>query len=290
MHCAHHLPTCAGEVDGIEMSYTYEQVDEEGNCFPWVTSSPRKSRQASQNQSHSQQLLDNEHHRRSLEDGLLSQEAFGDSSDNPNHSWVSTIPTAALVQAAAPPMSGPLLHSGSLSIPEQFAAPGSKERSAPPLRWLLARVWRPSLSLFLLYVVTLSIFPGFLAEDVHSAELGDWYPIILITLFNAADLAGKNLPLVHCVREHGTMLKLTLCRFLFLPAFVAAALESAPPTVMALLTVLLGSTNGYLTAAAMTVAPVGLPNHCAEAVENVMVFSLVGGLTAGAFLGWLWLL
>jgi equilibrative nucleoside transporter 1/2/3 len=151
-------------------------------------------------------------------------------------------------------------------------------------------VWKPALSLVLLYVVTLSIFPGVLSEDLHSADLGDWYAIILMTVFNAADLAGKNLPLAQATRRHGLMLGLALARFAFLPAFVAAALRSAPPAVMGLLTALLGVTNGYLTAAAMTSAPVGLPAHCAEAVENIMVFSLVGGLTAGAFLGWLWVL
>ncbi len=38
--------------------------------------------------------------------------------------------------------------------------------------------------------VTLSIFPGVLAEDVSSARLGSWYPVVLITVFNFADWAG----------------------------------------------------------------------------------------------------
>jgi equilibrative nucleoside transporter 1/2/3 len=42
--------------------------------------------------------------------------------------------------------------------------------------------------------VTLSIFPGVLAEDVHSAQLGSWYPIWLIAAFNLADAAGKAAP------------------------------------------------------------------------------------------------
>jgi hypothetical protein len=36
------------------------------------------------------------------------------------------------------------------------------------------KLWRLSLSLILIYVITLSIFPGFLAEDVSSAWLTDW--------------------------------------------------------------------------------------------------------------------
>jgi phage tail protein X len=48
--------------------------------------------------------------------------------------------------------------------------------------------------------VTLSIFPGVLAEDVHSAELGSWYPVALLTAFNLADWAGKSVPGVDSLR------------------------------------------------------------------------------------------
>lgn len=39
--------------------------------------------------------------------------------------------------------------------------------------------WRMIVAMFFIYVITLCIFPGFLAEDVHNASLGSWYPIIL---------------------------------------------------------------------------------------------------------------
>ncbi len=48
--------------------------------------------------------------------------------------------------------------------------------------------------------VTLSIFPGVLAEDVHSAELGSWYPVALLTVFNLADWAGKSAPALPALR------------------------------------------------------------------------------------------
>lgn len=40
----------------------------------------------------------------------------------------------------------------------------------------------------------------------------------------------------------------------------------------------------------MTLAPASVQSLDAGLAENVMVFSLVAGLTAGAFAGWLWLL
>lgn len=45
-----------------------------------------------------------------------------------------------------------------------------------------------------------------------------------------------------------------------------------------------------LTALLMTLAPVSVEAQEAGLVENVMVFSLVAGLTVGAMAGWLWLL
>jgi hypothetical protein len=44
-----------------------------------------------------------------------------------------------------------------------------------------------------------------------------------------------------------------------------------------------------LTALTMTLAPASVTAGHADLVENIMVFSLVAGLTVGAFAGWLWL-
>ncbi|CAF2063765.1 hypothetical protein HID58_095693 [Brassica napus] len=52
----------------------------------------------------------------------------------------------------------------------------------------------------LIYIVTLSIFPGYITEDVHSELLGDWYPVLVIAGFNVFDLVGKCLTAVFTVR------------------------------------------------------------------------------------------
>lgn len=126
---------------------------------------------------------------------------------------------------------------------------------------------------------------------LQSATLGDWYPILLISTFNVADLVGKNLPLpataTHCSQR--ALLAWCVARAAFLPAFIAATVLGAHAAVIALLTTALGLSNGYLTALIMTTAPAGVSHGEAEMVEKVVVFSLVLGLTAGAVLGWLWL-
>ena len=56
--------------------------------------------------------------------------------------------------------------------PQQHsAAAGTGEA----LYWVAGKsVWRLAAALVVTYTVTLAIFPGVLAEDVASQELGDW--------------------------------------------------------------------------------------------------------------------
>lgn len=50
--------------------------------------------------------------------------------------------------------------------------------------WEVARKIRwPAFGIFMIYTVTLSIFPGFIAENLQSRALKDWYPVLLIKCF-----------------------------------------------------------------------------------------------------------
>ncbi|KAF6258945.1 nucleoside transporter-domain-containing protein [Scenedesmus sp. NREL 46B-D3] len=132
---------------------------------------------------------------------------------------------------------------------------------------------------------------GVLSEDIQSADLGSWYPILLITAFNISDLVGKNIPFCGLTPSPRTLLACSLLRVVFVPAFLLAGRHAGGvASLMALLTVSLGFSNGLLTALLMTLAPASV--ECGEEglVESIMVFSLVLGLTLGALAGWLWLL
>eukprot|EP00877_Chromochloris_zofingiensis_P005576 jgi/Chrzof1/15019/Cz09g24060.t1 len=178
------------------------------------------------------------------------------------------------------------------SSPDQLLSPPQHCQLEVACSWqeCAAKVWKLGAAICVLYVVTLSIFPGFLAEDARSAELGDWYPIILITLFNVADLISKNIPFFGLQPSHNAILVCALSRIGFVGVFIAATKFNASSVIIGLLTTLLGLSNGFLTALIMTLAPMGLPPHAADMVENIIVFCLVAGLTIGAFCGWLWLL
>ena len=142
------------------------------------------------------------------------------------------------------------------------AATGLPEQPRDSFSYLYTAraIWQPAASVCSVYTITLAIFPGFLAEDISSQQLGSWYPVLLITAFNVADVIGKTLPVQEqfAMQNKVWILNLCLARILFLPAFYLAASQGFGPSVMSLLTLALGLSNGYLTAVSMMVAPVGL--------------------------------
>lgn len=147
--------------------------------------------------------------------------------------------------------------------------------------------------IFLIYVVTLSIFPGYITEDVHSQILRDWYPIILITGYNVFDLVGKSLPAIYLIENTNIAVAACIGRFLFYPFFLACLhgpkfFRTEIPVT--LLTCLLGLTNGYFTAVLMILAPKAVPLHYSETAGLVIVLFLILGLATGSIVAWFWVI
>lgn len=157
---------------------------------------------------------------------------------------------------------------------------------------VLKQIWQLSAALVMTYIVTLSIFPGVLAEDVHSAKLGSWYPVLLITACNVADWAGKSAPMYAplMVVDPGRIFVLSVCRFVFIPLFYVTARSGTGAAMIGFLTLALGLTNGWLTTCAMVSGPMRVGPSRAGLVGNVLVLSLIIGLCVGAGCGFLWLL
>ncbi|GMY37199.1 equilibrative nucleotide transporter 3-like [Fagus crenata] len=116
-----------------------------------------------------------------------------------------------------------------------------------------------AVGLFLIYVLTLSIFPGFLYENTGSHGLGSW----------PYDCNSS--------------------RFLLIPAFYFTA-KYGDKGWMILLTSILGVSNGYLTVCVLTVAPKGYKGPEQNALGNLLVLCLLCGIFAGVALDWLWLI
>ncbi|KAI7745813.1 hypothetical protein M8C21_027483 [Ambrosia artemisiifolia] len=136
-----------------------------------------------------------------------------------------------------------------------------------------------ALDLFLIYVLTLSIFPGFL------------YPLVLIAMYNVWDLIGRYIPLIKSIKIESRkwLMIAILSRFLFIPAFYFTA-KYGDQGWMIMLISLLGLTNGHLTVCVMTAAPKGYTGPEANALGNILVVFLLGGIFAGVALDWLWII
>ncbi|PWA53934.1 Equilibrative nucleoside transporter [Artemisia annua] len=172
------------------------------------------------------------------------------------------------------------LHSAESAIPERLTN-----------RQLIAENIDYALDMFLIYLLTLSIFPGFLSEDTGKHSLGSWYAIFLIAMYNVWDLIGRNVPLIECVKlESRRGLKIAvLARFFLIPAFYFTA-KYADQGWMIFLTSFLGLTNGYLTVCVLTSAPKGYKGPEQNALGNILVLFLVGGIFSGVISDWLWLI
>ncbi|TYJ11979.1 hypothetical protein E1A91_A11G315900v1 [Gossypium mustelinum] len=147
-----------------------------------------------------------------------------------------------------------------------------------------------ALDLFLIYVLTLSIFPGFLYENTGEHKLGTWYPLLLIASYNVWDLISRYLPLVKFLKiesRKGLTIAI-LSRFLLIPAFYFTA-KYGDQGWMILLVSFLGLTNGHLTVCVMTAAPKGYKRPEQNALGNILVLCLLIGIFAGVSLDWLWL-
>ncbi|CAI9756526.1 unnamed protein product [Fraxinus pennsylvanica] len=148
-----------------------------------------------------------------------------------------------------------------------------------------------ALDLYLIYVLTLSIFPGFLFENTGTHQLGSWYPVVLIAMYNVLDLIGRYTPLIKSIKLESRkgLLIASLSRFLLIPAFYFTA-KYGDQGYMILLVSFLGLTNGHLTVCVLTAAPKGYTAPEQNALGNLLVLFLLGGIFSGVALDWLWII
>ncbi|KAI4299268.1 hypothetical protein L6164_032743 [Bauhinia variegata] len=143
---------------------------------------------------------------------------------------------------------------------------------------------------FLTYVLTLSIIPGFSYENTGSHQLGTWYPLILIATYNVWNLIGRYIPLIKCLKLESRrgLLVVVLSRFLLILTFYFTA-KNGDQGWMIMLVSFLGLTNGYLSVCVLTVAPRRYKGPEQNALGNLLVLFLFCGIFAGFCLDWLWL-
>ncbi|KAI3440691.1 uncharacterized protein J3R85_003129 [Psidium guajava] len=188
-------------------------------------------------------------------------------------------------------VSADLAAGGIQALPRQEAEEDPKQLKRFSNKELLIQNIDYAVDMFLIYVLSLSIFPGFLSEDTGSHSLGAWYALVLIAMYNVWDLIGRYIPLVKFLKMESRKWLTTaiLSRFLLVPAFYFTA-KYGDQGWMIMLTSFLGLSNGYLTVCVLTSAPKGYKGPEQNALGNLLVLFILGGIFAGVMLDWLWLI
>jgi hypothetical protein len=114
--------------------------------------------------------------------------------------------------------------------------------------------------------------------------------VLLIFTFNIFDFLGRCIPEGCWYPRHTTLLALALCRLTLIPLYAGLAVYGAGEAAFFCLTAVLGGSNGWLTSLIFCAAPRGLSPSGAETAGMINVLAELGGLNAGAYLGWLWTL
>ncbi|MCL7030986.1 hypothetical protein MKW94_008554 [Papaver nudicaule] len=156
---------------------------------------------------------------------------------------------------------------------------------------LLAQNMDYAITIFLTFVLTFSVFPGFLTEDTKTHSLGSWYALVIIAMYNAWNLIGRYVPLIDSLKLESRrwLLIVSFSRFLLIPCFYYAA-KYGGQGWMIMLTSFLGLSQGYLPVCVLTGAPKNYKGPEKNALGNLLVLFLGGGILAGVTLSWLWLI
>jgi len=188
--------------------------------------------------------------------------------------------------------------------------------------------WKPILSAFLNFFITLSLFPGVIVDIPSSGgtiSLGNWLPIVLITVFNGADCLGRYILSFESmapfqllvarrelcatyldeqdgnqsrVRGHATLKYYswlvwipTFGRIVFFPLLAMCMLPSGSPRIHSdiltcIIVFLFGLSSGFIHCANFTIAPTLVNSEEGKnAVSLLLLLAIYSGLTLGAFFG-----
>nr|CAD7196436.1 unnamed protein product [Timema douglasi] len=159
-------------------------------------------------------------------------------------------------------------------------------------RWEVAKlIWPYMLSIGLAYFVTLCLYPG-IESEIVSCKFGNWMPVILMAVFNAADLVGKILASVPYDWSRTQLIVFAWMRTLLIPLLLLCATPRGHPLIPRegypmLFSLLLGVTNGLVGSVPMILAPSRVPEEHRELTGNIMTLSYNMGLTTGSLVAYL---
>lgn len=172
------------------------------------------------------------------------------------------------------------------------------------------QIWAYAISVFLIFAVTLSLFPAVLTNiysvSYHSdkPEEHPWsnclfIPLMCFLIFNTSDLTGRVIPQwIMWPKNKYIILILSISRIVFIPLFLTCNHKGSNSELVLFksdiypitFNALMGLSNGYLATMCMVLAPQSVDSRNAERASTIMSLFLNTGLTFGAFLSFIMLI
>jgi len=150
---------------------------------------------------------------------------------------------------------------------------------------IIRKIWAHNLWVILSYFVTLALFPGLISEIPSSYGISkDWFSILLITVFNVADLAGKTLPRWYTNSREKFLWISVIARLIFVPLFIFCLKPRilSNDVISILLVIIFGASSGYLASVAMSLGPQQVQPHEQELAGTIMITASTIGLVFGS--------
>lgn len=115
------------------------------------------------------------------------------------------------------------------------------------------------ISICLVYFATLCLYPG-IASEIISCRLGSWMPVLMMAIFNGADLLGKIRAASSWHWTPGRLFRFSVIRLTMIPLMLMCAAPRGDPLISAEIlpftfAFILGLTNGILGSVPMIQAP-----------------------------------
>jgi len=143
---------------------------------------------------------------------------------------------------------------------------------------------KQAITVFYVFFVTLALFPGVTSLITSKGDLGDWFQIILVSLFMLFDFIGRSIPRWNHLFSQRTLWIPTASRSIFfILFFLCIKLPVFSNDYLAyILMALFALSNGYFGTLAMMFGPLNVAPHEKESAGIMMTFFLNAGIFSGA--------
>jgi len=156
---------------------------------------------------------------------------------------------------------------------------------------ILKKIWSGALNVFITFVITLSLFPGFTGEfrnyDPKLKNPGDFIGN-LIAIFQLCDFIGRTIPRWFLFPSRRFLWIVVLSRLIFYPLFmilIYTNLFSSPGNALGyVVMIFFALSNGYWSTVGMVYGPQGLSPKEQETGGFLMGFALQFGVFIGVHL------